>query len=344
MLLYWKVLLPSTSISPVSSTILLVFLYCWSLNSAELGALPPCTVKNVHLTWTSPKLNYSCPLVSLRDWFQDPMWCQYPGVLKGIIWNAIEQCIQLALCFCRFPAMDWKYCFQSVVGWICWYETQGYGGPPVYVLGKPACKWTSVVHNHVVIWHRHFYFLFFFPESDLLLWTLWWISYHCYHFVQICFICIIFFMALIPKINIIYYRLDNWFCFFSILKHSKYLSIPFIKCSVDLHCISSERVSPSRVSACLQPLIISVSPVLGPSDYVEHRSLIQPPLAVNHQWSAWCASFPLRVLFPPSCCSPGLLHSWTCTCPLNASWNVFSETSVNSCQANKVHCSSFCFQ
>ena len=151
MLLYWKVLLPSTSISPVSSTILLVFLYCWSLNSAELGALPPCTVKNVHLTWTSPKLNYSCPLVSLRDWFQDPMWCQYPGVLKGIIWNAIEQCIQLALCIHEFPTMDWKHWLRFEVDWNSWCEPQLWRCLLVlnYMVEKKGGR-----TDHIV-WHGH---------------------------------------------------------------------------------------------------------------------------------------------------------------------------------------------
>lgn len=48
------------------------------------------------------------------------------------------------------------------------------------------------------------------------------------------------------------------------------------------------------------------------------------------------------MLFPPRCCSPGLLHWCTYRCPLNSSSDVICEASVNFCHGNKVYCTPFC--
>lgn len=50
---------------------------------------------------------------------------QSPQVLKSLIWNGAEQCIQSAIQVCGIPTVDWNMCFWPVVGWLCgWLSLQ----------------------------------------------------------------------------------------------------------------------------------------------------------------------------------------------------------------------------
>ena len=85
--------------------------YKWCLNNISVKGAYTCEVKNPHINF-----DYSCPSVSgeLVTESEDA------GFKKDV-----EQYIQLALCVCRFPTMDQKYCFQSMVAWQGGCKTQG---------------------------------------------------------------------------------------------------------------------------------------------------------------------------------------------------------------------------
>lgn len=104
-------------------------------------------------------------------------------------------------------------------------------------------------------------------------------------------------------------------------------------------CLLSDKLHCPEWSPCLQSLISSVSPLLCSSNYFESDLGIL--WLYNHQWLALHASFPLLMLFPPSCYSPGLLHWWTLLMPFKFQfkWPLGSLSELPSC---KICCSSFC--
>lgn len=82
--------------------------------------MDPHAIKNPHIALTPPKLKLSLSthqrLVPGHPRIHTACKYQYSWVLKSFIENGLEQRIQSTLPIYRFPAVDSKYCFQSIVG------------------------------------------------------------------------------------------------------------------------------------------------------------------------------------------------------------------------------------
>lgn len=69
----------------------------------------PCTVENLFNFWLPKNLTTVIPWCPWEIGSRNPPRYQNPRMLKSLMQNGAEQCIQSALIKRRFPTMDWKY-------------------------------------------------------------------------------------------------------------------------------------------------------------------------------------------------------------------------------------------